>query len=169
VRLGDLKFEGDVLKFTLRAYKTKKAEVESNYTVPWKECEPLRELKQYLSTRSKFDNSNNSFLISNSSTSSLRAATQVNQTLERVRDLLNLGKEERQQSHALRRGAARAMIAIDVPLPRILSWGRWKNEASLQPYIEGRAWSMSTRDDSKCFEWMKKQRTVEVGMQLGSR
>lgn len=169
VRHGDLQFEGDVLKFTLRVYKTKKAEVESNYTVPWKECEPLRALKQYLSSRNKFNNSNNLFLISNSSTSSLRAATQVNQALERVRDLLNLGKEEQQQSHALRRGAARAMIAIEVPLPRILSWGRWKNEASLQPYIEGRAWSMSTRDDSKCFGWMKKQRTAEVGMQLGSR
>ena len=168
VRVGDLQFEDDTLNFTLRAYKTKAVEVESKYVVPWKECKPLHAVRKYLARRNKFNISSNSFLISDN-TSSLRAATQVNRALNRVRELLKLGEVQQQQSHALRRGAARAMIAIGVPLPRILSWGRWKNETSLQPYIEGRAWSMSTHDDSKCFEWMKGQLTAEVGMQLGSR
>jgi len=57
-------------------------------------------------------------------------------------------------SHSLRRGGAVSMLAVGVPLTKIMEWGHWKGESSIRPYIEGRAFQQPTPSDVLCFGWM---------------
>jgi hypothetical protein len=57
-------------------------------------------------------------------------------------------------SHALRRGGAVSMLAVGVPLSKICEWGHWAGEASVRPYIAGRAFQQPTPADRVCFDWM---------------
>lgn len=62
--------------------------------------------------------------------------------------------QQRVSSHMLRRGAAVAMLAAKVPMPRILSWGGWATEASVKPYLHGREFVSVSSHDLACFSWM---------------
>jgi integrase len=57
-------------------------------------------------------------------------------------------------SHSLRRGAAVSMYSLGAPMQRILSWGAWKSQDSVQPYIKDRAWHAKSTSDQLCFAWM---------------
>ena len=57
-------------------------------------------------------------------------------------------------SHSLRRGGAVSMLSVGVPLTRICEWGNWAGEASVRPYITGRAFQQPAPADLICFDWM---------------
>lgn len=57
-------------------------------------------------------------------------------------------------SHSLRRGGAVSMLAVGVPLTKICEWGGWAGEASVRPYIAGRAFTHPAPADMVCFGWM---------------
>lgn len=88
-------------------------------------------------------------------TATTAQAQLVSTAMERVYAELGLQMPDSAlTSHALRRGAAVSMHAVGVPLPRLLSWGAWQAEASVRPYLQGRAWQPATAYDRMFFQHM---------------
>ena len=58
------------------------------------------------------------------------------------------------QSHMLRRGAAIAMLACNVPVYRIMQWGAWSNAKSIATYVRGYAIVSATVEDRLFFSWL---------------
>ena len=130
--------------------KTRQAMLPETYTLPLTGATPMRAVARFVQETKKLRKQ--SALLSH--WPARLPGQRVDNALSRVRQLLGLPRACGQQSHSLRRGAACSMVAIGVPLQRILSWGGWANEASVKPYYEGRVWSTANKHQDACFGWM---------------
>lgn len=168
LRLKDLQVVGNNITLTLHTYKTKGVRDEVQFTVPWRACKPLQAVRQFLLKAKQFCFSNNSYLIPPHEGAS-RPSVQVSRALRRVCELLKLPVPVGNQSHALRRGAASAMISAGVASPRIQSWGMWGSEHAMKPYIEQSTWQESSEFLEPIFGWMCGKLTSGVGIRRTDR
>ena len=99
-------------------------------------------------------NVSESFLVSEYPAS--EPSKSVDHALDRTLSLLSVPTPmtTQQKSHALRRGAAVAMLSIGVPTLKSLSWGGWANDSSMKTYVSGRTFVACSQSDQNCFGWM---------------
>ena len=168
LRLKDLQLAGNNIVLALHTYKTKGIRQVAEFTVPWKSCEPLQPVRDFILKAKHFRLHDNSYLLPQSG-SSPRPSTQVTQAMRRVCQLLRLPVPEGNQSHALRRGAASAMVAAGVPAERILSWGMWSTHESMKPYVKQSVWETDSEILQRCFGWMSGKLTSKVGIRRTDR
>lgn len=155
MKLSDLKLDPKSLTFVQQRTKSKQAYKLSEFKIPIANCKPARVVREFLLKLQKSPEKlhPDSELLSH--WPKTEPSQRVGAALARARSILNLPEAQGLQSHALRRGAAIAMLAVGVPEIRILSWGGWKETNCLQPYTLGREWTETSGASEECFGWMR--------------
>lgn len=165
VRQRDVKIEHGMLIFHEWTRKTKQQRSMRKFEIPIHSCAVAATIAKFTKYMTRNRSRSEEPMLLSLWQMSASSSKVLDCALRRVRELLNLPREDSQASHALRRGAACAMFAVGVPIERILSWGGWATEHSLRPYLKDRVWTPPTEHDIKCFGWMKIQSSVSSSQQ----
>ena len=159
IKLADITVAPESLVLHETTRKSRAPRATRRLEVPTRLCAPAAALRTYFSNvqsrcaRSKWSSVPAFAFVPPTVTET--QAQLVNHALQHVYTRLGLHRPDTDlTSHALRRGAAVSMLAVGVPMPRILSWGAWQSEASVRPYLQGRAWQHATPQDRLCFQHM---------------
>jgi len=158
VNSDHLKFEGDAFHLVVEVYKDKGVPKPKSVMLSAPATQqPFRALFDFLDYMHRLvPERKENFLVSEFIAKSDEPSRAVDRAMDHVLSLLKIDHPMRtqQKSHALRRGAAIAMLAVGVDVDKRRLWGGWKSHESMKPYVAGYEFAKPTAEQRSCFSWM---------------